>query len=147
MVAREQFAWVWLLTLLVTYTAYFTAVFALGEAPTAVQIILFGAVTIVQTAIIAIASAVIALRRQKELSRDERDRAIEHRASAFAYHWLIFGVILVGCLMPFSHSGWDIFHAAVLVIALAKIVRHGLIIAMYRGGLKEVADARRGWHG
>lgn len=147
MVAREQFAWVWLLTMLVTYPAYFIAIILMGPMPSIVQILVFGVTAIVQVVIIAVASAVIALQHRQALGRDERDRAIEHRASAFAYNWLICGMILVGCLMPFGHSGWDIFHAAVLVIAVAEILRHGLIVAMYRGGVKEVADSRRGWHG
>ncbi len=146
MVAREQFAWVWLLTLVATYTIYFTAVVLVGEAHFWTQILLFAATTIVQVAIITVASAVIAWRRRNELSGDERDHAIEHRATAVAYNALIAGIILVGCVMPFSHSGWDIFHASVFVIALAEIVRHGLIVVMYRRGLKD-GEASRGWHG
>lgn len=147
MVAREQFAWVWLLTMLVTYPAYFTAVIAMGETTFWTQIIMFSATAIVQIAIIAVASTVIALRKRNEMDWDERDRAIDHRATGAAYTALIIGIIVVGCVMPFSHSGWDIFHAAVFAIALAEIIRHALIIAKYRGGLKEGAQARRGWHG
>lgn len=134
-VPREQFAWVWLVTMIVTYAAYFTAVATVGETTFATQIALFAATTIVQ--VIAAASAMIALRRRTGPEKDERDRAIQHRASSVAYGILIVGMILVGCLMPFSHSGWRLFHAAVLTIAIAEIVRHGLIVAMYR----------RGWHG
>lgn len=146
MVAREQFAWVWLLTLVVTYVAYFTAVELSGEAPFPTRILMFAATTIAQVVIIAVASAVIALRHRNELSGDERDRAIDHRASAIAYQVLLCGVILVGCLMPFSHAGWDIFNAAVFVIALAEIVRHALIVTSYRRGIRD-GEARRGWHG
>jgi hypothetical protein len=146
MVAREQFAWVWLVTMALTYAAYFVAVALAGETTFWNQIIMFAATAIAQVVIIAIASAVIALRRKDELSGDERDRAIAHRAAAIAYNILITGMILVGCLMPFSHAGWNIFHAAVFVIALAEIVRHGLIVSMYRGGFKK-AEASRGWHG
>jgi hypothetical protein len=45
------------------------------------------------------------------------------------------GVILVGCLMPFNHAGWDIFHATVLVIAATEAVRLILVIQAYRRGL------------
>lgn len=146
MVAREQFAWVWLVTMVVTYTAYFAAVVMMGETTFGTQIIMFAATAIVQVVIIAVASAVIALRHKNELSGDERDRAIAHRASAIAYQVLICGMILVGCMMPFSYAGWDIFYAAVLAIALAEIIRHGLIVAAYRRGLRQ-PNAQRGWHG
>ena len=146
MVAREQFAWVWLLTLVATYAAYFSAVVLMGETTFWTQIIMFAATTVVQVAIIAPVSAVIALRRKNEVSGDERDRAIEQRATAVAYNILVTGIILVGCVLPFTQSGWKLFNAAVFAIALAEIVRHGLIVAMYRRGLKD-GEARRGWHG
>jgi hypothetical protein len=136
-VPREQFAWVWLMTMIVTYPVYFAAVAVVGETTFATQIALFAATTVVQVVVIGAASAAIALRRRTGPDRDERDRAIAHRASSVAYGILIVGMILVGCLMPFSHSGWSLFHAAVLTIAAAEIVRHGMIVAMYR----------RGWHG
>ncbi len=137
MVAREQFAWVWLVTMIVTYSVYFVAVAVLGDAPFWTQIGLFAGVSVAQILIIGTASVVIALRHREGQERDERDRAIEHRAAAVGYNVLIVGMILVGCIMPFSHSGWSLFHGAVLMIALAEIVRHGLIVSMYR----------RGWHG
>ncbi len=146
MVAREQFAWVWLLTMLVTYAVYFTAVVLTGETTFWIQIGMFAATAIVQVAIIATASAIIAVRRRNELTGDERDRAIEHRATAVAYNILIVGLILVGCVLPFTQSGWKLFNAAVFVIALAEIVRHALIVSMYRRGMKD-GEASRGWHG
>ena len=146
MVAREQFAWVWLLTMVATYGAYFIAVSLTGEATFWNRIVMFAATAIAQILIIAIASIVIALRHKDALSGDERDRAIEHRASSVAYQVLICGVILVGCLMPFSHAGWDIFNAAVFAIILAEIVRHALIVSAYRRGMR-APKAQRGWHG
>lgn len=146
MVAREQFAWVWLLTLVVTYAAYFAAVELSGEVPFVTRIIMFATTTFVQVVIIATASTVIALRHRNEMSGDERDRAIEHRATAIAYNILIVGLILVGCILPFNQSGWKLFNAAVFVIALAEIVRHALIVNFYRRGMKE-GEPSRGWHG
>lgn len=146
MVAREKFAWVWLLTMVVTYAAYFTAVAFVGETTFWNQIVMFGATTLVQVVVIAAASAVIAVRHKNELTGDERDRAIADRASAVAYQVLICGMILVGCLMPFDRAGWAIFHAAVFAIALAEIVRHALVVTAYRRGLQQ-PKTQRGWHG
>ncbi|MBL8537809.1 MAG: DUF2178 domain-containing protein [Hyphomonadaceae bacterium] len=146
MVAREQFAWVWLLTMLVTYPVYFAAVALAGETAFGTQILMFAVTAIVQVVVIGVASAVIGLRHKNNLSGDERDRAIAHRASALAYNILMAGIVLVGCAMPFGHVEWELFHAAVFVIALAEIVRHALIVAMYRGGLRR-PQPERGWHG
>jgi uncharacterized membrane protein len=137
MVAREQFAWVWLITMVATYAVYFAVVLALGETGVWTQVGLFAGVTVVQVVVVAVASAWISLRRRRGPESDERDRAIQHRAAAIGYHVLIGGMILVGCILPFNHSGWSLFHAAVFAIVLAEVVRHGLIVAMYR----------RGWNG
>jgi uncharacterized membrane protein len=133
MTAREQFSWVWLLTLLVTYSVYFGWVLLAraGPAPSMItELIMFGGTALAQVAIIAIASLVIGLRHRGEGGLDERDRRIAHQAGTLAYHVLITGFIVVGCVMPFSKGGWDIVHAAIFAIAVAEIIR---LIAVVRG--------------
>lgn len=134
MPAKEQFAWVWLSTMLVTYAAYFTSVFTIGETTALTQIGLFAATTVVQVLVIGTVSAVIAVRHKGGPQSDERDQLIDQRATRAAYQVLICGMIVVGCLMPFNNSGWRIFHAAVFSIAVSEIVRHGLMVTMYRRG-------------
>lgn len=134
MPAKEQFAWVWLSTMLVTYAAYFTSVFTIGETTALTQIGLFAATTVVQVLVIGTVSAVIAVRHKGGPQSDERDQLIDQRATRAAYQLLICGMIVVGCLMPFNNSGWRIFHAAVFSIAVSEIVRHGLMVSMYRRG-------------
>jgi len=134
MPAKEQFAWVWLSTMLVTYAAYFTSVFTIGETTALTQIGLFAATTVVQVLVIGTVSAVIAVRHKGGPKSDERDQLIDQRATRAAYQLLICGMIVVGCLMPFNNSGWRIFHAAVFSIAVSEIVRHGLMVSMYRRG-------------
>lgn len=138
MTAREQFSWAWLIILVVTYIPYFAIVAGSrgGEPPGVItQLTWFGATAVVQIVLIAIASAVIALRSGDPNRLDERDRAIAHRAGAVAYAVLMAGVIVVGCVMPLYKSGWDIFHAAVLAIALAEGVRLALVVWAYRRGV------------
>lgn len=134
MPAKEQFAWVWLSTMLVTYAAYFTSVFTIGETTALTQIGLFAATTVVQVLVIGTVSAVIAVRHKGGPKSDERDQLIDQRATRAAYQLLICGMIVVGCLLPFNNSGWRIFHAAVFSIAVSEIVRHGLMVSMYRRG-------------
>lgn len=135
MPVKERFARVWFITLLVTYTAYFSVVIALGETRFMTQIVAFAVTAGVQVAVIGTASLLLQVRRQKGTRHDERDLAIDQRATRVAYHVLMAGMIIVGCLMPFGHSGWELFHAAVLAIAVAEVVHYGLVVTFYRRGL------------
>lgn len=131
---KEKFARVWLITMAVSYSVYFTAVVVVGETTPLTQIAMFAATVIVQVIIIGVASVLMKLRHKGDPKTDERDQLIDQRATRIAYQLLICGMITVGCLMPFNNSGWKIFHAAVLSIAIAEIVRHGLIVSMYLRG-------------
>ena len=131
---KEQFARVWLITMLVTYAAYFAAVLVVGETTPLTQIGMFATTVVVQVIVSGTASAVMEIRHKGGPKSDERDQMIDQRATRVAYQFLISSMIVVGCLMPFNNSGWKIFHAAVFSIVLAEIVRHGLIVSMYRRG-------------
>lgn len=63
---------------------------------------------------------------------DERDRAIDLRATRFGYGVLIAGMIAVGCIMPFTNGGWEIVNAAVAFIVLAEMVKAAVIGFSYR---------------
>jgi hypothetical protein len=45
---------------------------------------------------------------------------------------LIAGMILVGCIMPFSSTGWTIVNAAILWIVAAEVVHYSIVVASYR---------------
>jgi hypothetical protein len=79
----------------------------------------------------------VASGRDASAPADERDRAIARRGASIAYFVLMIGVIVVGCVMPFSHHGWEIINAALLALVTAEIVRYGTVVLSYR----------RGWHG
>lgn len=44
------------------------------------------------------------------------------------------GVILSGCIMPLSLNDRALFQAAVAAIAIAKVVRNGVVVVLYRRG-------------
>ena len=142
MLARERFAWVWLVSLVLVLGSYLVAVTfapawfeALGQA----QRIGVLAIPLGMLGVIALATHGLAWLRRKDREAgepDERDRAIEHRASHVAYHVLMAGMIIVGCVMPFSDSGWNLVHAALFFIALAELTHTGLILSGYRRGLR-----------
>ena len=67
---------------------------------------------------------------------DERDLAIDRRASTAAYYVLIGLALYVGGVMPFTSSGWHIVNSMVASVILSEIVCYGLIVAGYRRGLR-----------
>src|SRR3546814_14062614 len=93
----------------------------------------------VQAFVVAIVSAVLAIRgrREAQAKPDERDRAIARRGASAAYFVLMVGMILVGVVMPFGDPRWKITNAALLALVIAEATRYILVIVSYR----------RGWHG
>lgn len=139
MLPRERFAWVWLTALVVVFSLYFAAIAMLqppSTVPGSLQFVLLSMATGV-LALAALGAHLVGrlptpLRHVQQ--PDERDRLIEARSSAAAYYVLMAGMLLVGCVMPFNKSGWDIVHGALLAIAVAEIVHYGMIVFGYRRG-------------
>lgn len=65
---------------------------------------------------------------------DERDRAIALRAVRSAYYILIAGMIIVGCVLPFTTGGWQLINTAIAVLAAVQCVHYGIVIWCYRRG-------------
>lgn len=131
----EYRAWLMLLGLGPAYTLYF-----------ALQAIEPGWVTTVQQRLLCLAAAAVthalvclaglALKRpgaDEKNTADERDRAIDARATRGAYFLLMTGAVVVGMVMPFNQSGWKIVNAALFSIVLAEVLRNALIVRGYRG--------------
>lgn len=138
MLPRERFAWIWLTVLVVVLGMYLTGVTLGREAWLALSFlhkIGWLALALGSMGVLALA-AWLATRGRAPV--DERDRLIESRALAIGYYVLMAGLIFVGCYLPFVATGWDIVHAALLVIALGEILTSGLVVFWYRRG---------GWHG
>ena len=139
---REKIAWLSLIAKVAAYGAYFTLVspaFLRNGASTGYFLALLGGILTVQAVMVTIASIVLAIQtgRDANAPADERERAIARRGAAIAYFVLMVGIIVVGCVMPFSKSGWQIVNAALLALVASEIIRYGVIVVSYR----------RGWHG
>jgi hypothetical protein len=134
---REKIAWLSLIAMAVAYGSYFTLV-ETGPVwweplPRLHPLGLFAMASVLRMLILGAGFLYLRLSpREERPPVDERDRAIEHRSIAAAYYVLIAGMIVVGCFMPFSSSGWTIVNAAVLWIVAAEVVRYSLVTASYR---------------
>ena len=134
---REKTAWLSLAAISIAFTPYFAIVASIPHAsalPNLRQLGLFAAVVFAQALILALGHVYLAARTPLEARTppDERDRSISRRSITLAYYVLICGMIVVGCVMPFTSGGWTIINAALLMIVLAEIVHYGTAVFNYR---------------
>ncbi len=135
---REKIAWLSLAAMAVAYGPYFILA-AKGPSswepwPRLHPLGLFALVSIVRMLILGAGYLYfrLAFPREDRPPLDERDRAIEHRSISAAYYVLIAGMILVGCFMPFSSTGWTIVNAAIFWMVAAEVVHCSVAVASYR---------------
>jgi len=135
---RERTAWLSLIAMVITFGPYF-AIVAAGLLPSAGipnlrMLGWYAAVAMTQLLILGVGRLYLrhAFPDDARMPPDERDREITGRAVTSAYYVLIFGMILVGCIMPFGSNGWAIVNAAIFMIAGAEVVRYGTAVVSYR---------------
>lgn len=135
---REKLAWMTLLWIAVTYGPYFVHVAmsppAPGVMPNLPQLWLL-ALAAGGNGVLHILGRIglrIAAPDDARAPADERDRDIERRSISVAYYVMMAGMILVGMVMPFTTSGWEIVNAGLLAIVLAEITQNGLAAWGYR---------------
>jgi cytochrome b561 len=135
---REKLAWMTLLLIAATYGPYFAHVVISPPAPGVLP-------NLPQLWLLALAAGGngvlhilgrIALRvgapEDARAPADERDRDIQRRSSMVAYYVMMIGMMLVGMVMPFTTSGWELVNAGLLAIVLAEITQNGLAAWSYR---------------
>ena len=134
---RERVAWLSLVAMAVTFGPYFVVVAVSVEdnaLPNLGLLALFGAAALTQAVILAVGHWY--LRRRAPLDArtppDERDQAIDRRSVVRAYYLLVAGLIVVGVVMPFNASGWQIVNAALLAVVTAEVVHYASTVTSYR---------------
>ncbi|WP_445426434.1 hypothetical protein [Alishewanella sp. HL-SH06] len=135
---REKVAWLSLFAMLITFGPYFSLVatgyFPAQPLPDLRQLIGYAITVAIQLTLLGIGHLLLRFFNPAEakLQPDERDTAIKQYSVSIAYYVLITGMILVGVVMPFSNSGWDIVNAALFMIVLAEMVQYGMVAVSYR---------------
>lgn len=135
---REKTAWLSLVAMAVAFGPYFAIVesglIPKDPLPNLRLLGLFAAAAFVQLLVLGIGN--LLLFRQSPLEAktpmDEREVAMKQRAVSYAYYFLIAGMIIVGCVMPFTASGWTLVNAALMTIVAAELVHYGTVVASYR---------------
>ncbi len=131
----EKRAWLTLWSMCPPYFVYFAIQWLYaGQPSTMLQRIGLLALVATVHALGYIVGLLIIKRQQagERLLEDERDRAIDGRATRVAYFVMLTGLIVVGVVMPFNRAGWEIVNTALLAIVLSEAVRHTLIVIGYR---------------
>lgn len=135
MSALQKRAWLMLWSMCPAYCLYFAIQFGLPNLFTTMleRIGLLAVVASIHA--VAYVSGLLMLKWREtgeSLLEDERDRAIDGRATRSAYFILLTGMIVVGMVMPFNKAGWELVNAAVFFIVLSEAVRYALILIGYR---------------
>ncbi|WP_233841583.1 DUF2178 domain-containing protein [Dyella sp. 2HG41-7] len=133
----EKRAWLSLWSMCPVYLIYFGLLIAVPDT--------FASMTPLQRigsfAIVATLHAVVYLvgfamfkyqERGQDLFADERDHAIDARASRAAYFLMLTGLIIVGVVMPFTDTGWKLVNTALFFIVCSETMRYILIVLGYR---------------
>ncbi len=135
---REKTAWLALFAMALTFGPYFilvaTAPPAVEPLPNFRQLGVYASVALSQMVLLGLGHLILrrASPQEARMPADERDRAIDSRALSAAYYVLIFGMILVGVIMPFQSAGWTIVNAALFAIVFGEVVRYSVVVINYR---------------
>ena len=137
MAHREKLAWLTLLAMALTFGPYFVWIAINPVEPGLPNLRAIATYAVVGTAYAVLTGVIhLGLRLHSpadaRAKADERDLAIEGRASRAGYYLLIAGMILVGGIMPFTHQGWDIVNAAIGAIVAAEVLNGVVTVVGYR---------------
>ena len=131
----EKRAWLTLWSMCPVYIVYFTIRFGFPDLLTSMGE-RFGLLAVVASlhAVGYLTGWLVMKRREagETLLEDERDHAIDHHAGRVAYFVLLTGLIVVGMVMPFNKTGWEIVDAALFFIVLTETIRNALIVIGHR---------------
>jgi hypothetical protein len=139
---REKIAWLSLVGMAVCYGPYFAVTFhspLLNRPLPNLELMSLFAAAAGGNAVWALLGRLLVRMKTPRDERgfaDERDQAVDRRASTVAYYVLIGLALYVGGVLPFTSTGWHIVNSMVASVVIAETVRHAMIVAGYRRGLR-----------
>ena len=137
--SNERTAWAWLICLLIAPLIYFSKLnhFEWVQGNPELSRLASLSMPLIVMASVALgvrAYNLIQARQRGHDLVDERDQLIELKSSSVAYQVMMGGMIVVGMVMPFSATRWELIDTAFFVIVLAEVVHSCLTIRAYRKG-------------
>ena len=135
MSSLQKRAWLALWSMCPVYCIYFAIQIGFPDRLSTLLERLGCLAVVVSIHAVAYVIGLLAIKRHEAgepLLEDERDRAIDARATRAAYFVLLTALIVVGVVMPFDSSGWKLVNTALRGIVLAETTRYALILSGYR---------------
>ena len=137
---REKSAWISLLSILVSFGYYFTALGRSlydGQGPARYFVGVLVACIIGQVAMQVVLHIVAAVQAPKEAraAKDERERLIELKSLRIAFYVLVVGVLLVAGSMHVGAGKVLMANGILLALVLAELVRCSGQIVYFRRGV------------
>lgn len=137
MLPIERTAWAWFICLLIVPSTYFILSFNMPIQSDGLD---FMRLKYLSVALISMALVAISIRIYNYTTKakdgsppiDERDQLIELKGVSKGYPILIVGIIIVGFVMPFNSSKWEMIDTAFFSIVVAEIVHYGFVLLAYR---------------
>lgn len=132
---REKTTALYLASQVVCFGPYFVYLALLkGQSlPVLEQLLGYGITTLSQLTLLGLGHWWLRRRFAKEAyqTADERDLVIDQHATRRAYGILMTGMIITGCVMPFSDPPQAIFQAAVFFLVLSEASRNVMVLWAY----------------
>ena len=136
---REKSAWISLLSVLIPFGYYFTALgrsLHSGQGPQRYFFFLLVACVIGQVAIQIALHVVAAVQAPKDAqaAKDERERLIELKSTRIAFYVLVVGVLMVAGSTHLGAGKILMANGILLALVLADLVRYSGQIVYFRRG-------------
>ena len=138
--SRERTAWTWLVCLLMAPSIYFAGLNHSEWVPGNLELSRLAALSmpLIVMAFVALGVRVFNIIKARQTGQellDERDQWIEMKSTSMSYHVLMVGMIVVGMMMPFSATRWELIDTSFFLIVLAEVVHSCITIYGYRKGI------------
>jgi hypothetical protein len=133
---REKSAWITLVTVLLTFGFYFSAVATRQvEGFQTLFLLLFCVIGLVVLQVVLSAIAALTTPKDERAVKDERETLIQWRAQSVGYYVLTVMALALFVPVHFGHSAIDMANFALLGVVVATLVVAGVQIVMFRRGV------------
>jgi hypothetical protein len=138
MAYREKLAWMTILTMGAVFSGYLAWVKLVGDETRPMpnfEMMKAYAVTAVAWGSLYVLGRFLLRRGAPADARakpDERDLAVDRRATQIAYYFMMGFILYIGGYMPFVSEGWQMVNAAIFSVVLAEIIRCVVTVVGYR---------------
>ena len=138
--SRERTAWAWLICLLIAPSIYFAGLnhsdwVAGNDELSRLAALSMPLIVMAFVALGVRALNIVKARQNGQELLDERDQLIEMKSTSMSYHVLMAGMIVVGMMMPFSATRWELVDTSFFFIVMAEVVHSCITIYGYRKGM------------